>query len=88
MATKLKESRDLGVTSVGEAYMRTAVICLSLLSSGTLAGNELAVAPFIHPVLYSVSDAAHNTVAKPLARRLGRYMAFWYVLIVSALFGS
>jgi uncharacterized membrane protein len=31
-------------------------------------------------VLYSVSDEAHVRVAKPLARRLGRFMPFWYAM--------
>jgi Domain of unknown function (DUF1772) len=43
-----------------------------------LVGNELAVALFIHPVLYSVDDGAHTRVVKPLAGRLGRFMPFWY----------
>lgn len=55
-----------------------AILLLSLLTSGLLVGNELAVALFIHPVLYSVPHESHARVAKPLARRLGRYMPFWY----------
>ncbi len=60
------------------ACMNTALVLASLLISGLLVGNELAVALFIHPVLYSAPDEAHVRVAKPLARRLGRYMPFWY----------
>jgi len=55
-------------------------VLLSLFASGLLVGNELAVAVFIHPVLYSVSDETHVRVAKPLARRLGHSMPFWYVI--------
>src|SRR5437588_8971429 len=51
---------------------------VSILMAALLVGNELAVALFIHPVLYSVSDEAHVRVAKPLARRLGTFMPFWY----------
>lgn len=59
--------------------MGTAVILLSLLISGLLVGNELCVALFAHPVLYTVSNSAHAIVAKPLARRLGRSMPPWYI---------
>jgi Mg2+/citrate symporter len=59
---------------------KVLLILLSLFASGLLVGNELAVAVFIHPVLYSVSDEAHVRVAKPLARRLGHSMPFWYAL--------
>jgi hypothetical protein len=31
-------------------------------------------------VLYSLSDEVHVRVAKPLARRLGRFMPFWYAI--------
>src|ERR1700691_5896462 len=50
---------------------------LSLLATGLLTGNEIAVALFIHPVLYRVPDAAHATVVQPLAAKLGRWMPFW-----------
>jgi hypothetical protein len=60
--------------------MKILIILLSLFTSGLLVGNELAVAVFIHPVLYSVADEAHVRVAKPLARRLGRSMPFWYAI--------
>jgi hypothetical protein len=60
--------------------LKVLIILLSLFVSGLLVGNELAVAVFIHPVLYSVSDEAHVRVAKPLAGRLGHSMPFWYAL--------
>ena len=53
---------------------------LSLLCTGLLAGNELAVAVFIHPVLYQAEEASHAAVVKPLAAKLGRWMPFWYAL--------
>jgi hypothetical protein len=58
--------------------MLISILFVSLMAAGLLVGNELAVALFIHPVLYSVPDEAHARVAKPLAQRLGRYMPFWY----------
>jgi len=60
--------------------VKTVIVFFSLLSSGVLVGNELAVALFIHPVLYSVPNEAHARVVKPLAGRLGRFMPFWYAL--------
>jgi hypothetical protein len=38
------------------------------------------VAVFIHPVLYSIFDEAHVRIAKPLERRLGHSMPFWYAI--------
>jgi hypothetical protein len=63
------------------------ILLLSILVTGLLVGNELAVALFIHPVLYSVPGESHARVAKPLAGRLGRYMPFWYAasLVLAAL---
>jgi anthrone oxygenase-like protein len=60
--------------------LKVLIILLSLFFPGLLVENELAVAVFIHPVLYSVSDEPHVRVAKPLARRLGHSMPFWYAL--------
>jgi hypothetical protein len=60
--------------------LKVLIIFLSLFASGLLVGNEQAVAAFIHPVLYSISDEAHVRVAKPRARRLGRSMPFWYAI--------
>jgi len=60
--------------------MKIVIMLLSHLTTGMLVGNEWAVALFVHPVLYSVRDEAHVRVAKPLARRLGRFMPFWYAI--------
>src|SRR5256885_130774 len=60
--------------------MNTAIVFASLLISGLLVGNELAVALFTPPVLSPVPDDAHARVVKPLAARLGRFMPFWYAL--------
>jgi Domain of unknown function (DUF1772) len=60
--------------------MAAIITTLSLLVTGLLTGNELAVALFIHPVLYLVPDQAHATVVRPLAAKLGRWMPFWYAL--------
>lgn len=52
----------LARTFLPRMSMATLIAALSLLATGLLAGNELAVALFIHPVLYRVPDAAHATV--------------------------
>jgi Mg2+/citrate symporter len=60
--------------------LKVLINLLSLFVCGLLVGNELAVVVLIHPVIYSVSDEAHVRVAKPLTRRLGHPMPFWYAL--------
>jgi hypothetical protein len=56
----------------------------------TLAGNELAVAAFVHPQLRKLNAGAHAQTAQPLANVLGKAMPFWYgaalVLIIGAIF--
>lgn len=56
--------------------LKVLIILLSLFVSGLLVGNELAVAVFIHPVPYSVSDEAHVRVAKPLSE--AAWPLHWY----------
>jgi hypothetical protein len=60
--------------------MYIAVLLVSLMTSGLLVGNELAIALFVHPLLYSLPEQVHARVAKPFARQLGRFMPFWYAL--------
>jgi uncharacterized membrane protein len=58
--------------------------------AGLLAGNEFAVAAFVHPQLHKLDQNAHAQTAAPLARVLGKAMPIWYgvalVLIVGAAF--
>ena len=54
---------------------------LTLLAAGSLVGNELAIAAFVHPALTRLSDDAHFASATALARVLGRAMPFWYALV-------
>ena len=42
--------------------LQVLIILLSLFASGLLVGDEMAVAGFIHPVLYSVFEEAHHAV--------------------------
>jgi hypothetical protein len=56
----------------------------------TMAGNELAVAAFVHPQLRKLNAGAHAQTAQPLASVLGKAMPVWYgaalVLILGAIF--
>jgi uncharacterized membrane protein len=58
--------------------------------AGILAGNEFAVAAFVHPQLHKLDQNAHAQTAAPLASVLGKAMPIWYgvalVLIVGASF--
>ena len=58
--------------------------------AGVMAGNELAIAAFIHPQLHKLDDKTHAQTAASLAGVLGRAMPLWYgvalVLIVGAAF--
>ena len=53
---------------------------ITALVTGLMAGNELAIALFAHPVLYSLPDETHTRTAKALAQRIGTVMPFWYGL--------
>jgi uncharacterized membrane protein len=58
--------------------------------TGLMAGNEFAVAAFVHPQLHKLPQTTHAQTAVPLARVLGKAMPFWYgvalVLILGAAF--
>jgi uncharacterized membrane protein len=58
--------------------------------AGLMAGNEFAVAAFVHPQLHKLGQGAHAQTAAPLARVLGKAMPIWYgvalVLILGAAF--
>lgn len=54
--------------------------CLTIVVTGLMVGNELAVAEFMHPALFRLADDAHAPAAQDLARRLGRVMPLWYGL--------
>jgi hypothetical protein len=55
-----------------------------------MAGNEFAVAAFVHPQLQKLGQGAHAQTATLLASVLGKAMPIWYggtlVLIVGAAF--
>jgi uncharacterized membrane protein len=51
--------------------------------AATMAGNEIAVAAFVHPQLRKLNDNAHAQIAQPLARVLGKAMPLWYGLALA-----
>lgn len=70
--------------------MDQTIDLIAVLVTVLLAGSELAIGVFVHPVLSKLRDAAHAEAAKPLARLLGKVMPFWYAaallfLVVSLL---
>ena len=52
----------------------------TIVVAGTLTGNELAVAWFVHPRMSALDDATHVRAVQALAGPLGRVMPFWYAL--------
>ena len=53
---------------------------IAIVVAGTMTGNEIAVAVFVHPRLSRLDDAVHVRAVQTLAIGLGRAMPFWYAL--------
>jgi uncharacterized membrane protein len=53
-----------------------------------MAGNEFAVAAFVHPQLYRLNDSAHTLTAAALARILGKAMPPWYGIALALIIGA
>ena len=54
----------------------------AIIVAGLMVGNELAVAVFVHPTLDRLPDEVHRPAAIALAGVLGRFMPFWYILVI------
>jgi hypothetical protein len=54
-----------------------------LVAAGTLVGNEICIAAFIHPIFYKLPDECHLRAAQPVAKLLGTVMPFWYIAVVA-----
>ena len=54
---------------------------VTIMVSGLMVGSELAIAGFVHPTLDRLPDDVHLPAASALARVLGRFMPFWYILV-------
>jgi uncharacterized membrane protein len=56
--------------------------------TGLMAGNEFAVAAFIHPQLRKLGDSPHAQAAALLAGVLGKAMPAWYGIALVLLLGA
>jgi uncharacterized membrane protein len=54
---------------------------IAIIVAGLMVGDELAIALFVHPTLDRLPDDVHLPAASALARVLGRFMPFWYILV-------
>jgi uncharacterized membrane protein len=54
---------------------------VAIIAAGLMVGSELAIAAFVHPTLDRLPDEVHLPAASALARVLGRFMPFWYILV-------
>src|SRR5450432_1847018 len=54
---------------------------VAIVVAGLMVGSELAIAAFVHPTLDRLPDNVHLPAASALARVLGRFMPFWYILV-------
>jgi uncharacterized membrane protein len=73
-----------------QIFMATLYDIATATIAATMAGNEFAVAAFVHPQISKLGDNVHAQLAAPLATALGKAMPLWYglslVLIVGAAF--
>ena len=53
---------------------------VTILCTGLLIGNELAVSLFVNPAIGRLDERAQAKAASLLARSLGKAMPFWYAL--------
>ena len=56
--------------------------------TGLMAGNEFAVAAFVHPQLHKLDQSVHAKTAAPLAGVLGKAMPFWYGIALLLILGA
>src|ERR1700761_6887996 len=61
--------------------MMEALNVVVMIVAGSMIGSELAIAAFVHPTLDKLPDDVHLPVASALARVLGKFMPFWYILV-------
>jgi uncharacterized membrane protein len=64
-----------------EVLVMEVLNVITIIVAGLMVGNELAIAVFVHPVLDRLPDDVHLPAASALARVLGRFMPFWYILV-------
>src|SRR5450432_1855134 len=65
-----------------EEFMTEVPDVVAIIVAGLMVGSELAIAAFVHPTLDKLPDDVHLPAASALARVQGRFMPFWYILVV------
>jgi uncharacterized membrane protein len=65
-----------------EEVMMETLNVVAIIVAGLMVGCELAIAAFVHPSLDKLPDDVHLPAASALAGVLGRFMPFWYVLVL------
>ena len=56
--------------------------------TGLVAGNEFAVAAFVHPQLHKLGQSVHAQTASSLASALGKAMPLWYGVALLLILGA
>jgi Anthrone oxygenase len=69
-------------------HMTVAYDIATATVAGLLAGNEFAVAAFVHPQLHKLSQNTHAQTAAPLAIVLGKAMPVWYAVALVLILGA
>jgi uncharacterized membrane protein len=64
-----------------EGFDMQTLNVIAIILAGLMVGSELAIAAFVHPTLEKLPDAVHLPAASALARVLGKFMPFWYILV-------
>jgi Domain of unknown function (DUF1772) len=68
--------------------MKIAYDIVTAAIAATMAGNEFAIAAFIHPQLHQFDDKAHAKIASRLASPLGKTMPLWYGIALALILGA
>src|SRR5580692_3783527 len=64
-----------------EEFTMEVLNVVAMIVAGLMVGSELAIAAFVHPTLDKLPDDVHRPATSALARVLGRFMPFWYILV-------
>jgi uncharacterized membrane protein len=68
--------------------MKIAFDIATAIVAATMAGNEFAIAAFVHPQLQRLDTKAHVQAASKLATALGKAMPLWYGLALALIIGA
>ncbi len=62
--------------------MEVLLNVVTMIVAGSMVGSELAIAAFVHPTLDKLPDDVHLQATSAIARVLGKFMPFWYMLVL------